>query len=86
MDILIHDSQYTPEEISKHRGWGHSDYLSAIELAIKAEVKKLVLFHHAPERKDSDLVKIVIICQDLIKEKGIGLDIEAARENSVFVL
>ena len=85
-DILIHDSQYMPEEILQHKGWGHSDYQSAIDLAIKAQVKKLVLFHHAPERKDSDLVKIAILCQDFIKEKGISLDIEAARENSVLVL
>jgi len=78
-DILIHDSQYIPEEILQHRGWGHSDYQSAIDLAIRAQVKKLVLFHHAPKRKDSDLVKIAILCQDLIKEKGISLDIEVAR-------
>jgi phosphoribosyl 1,2-cyclic phosphodiesterase len=85
-DILIHDSQYMPEEILQHKGWGHSDYQSAIDLAVKAQVKKLVLFHHAPSRKDSDLVKIAILCQDFIKEKGISLDIEAARENSVLVL
>jgi len=85
-DILIHDSHYTPEEIMKHRGWGHSDYQSAIDLALKANVKKLVLFHHAPERKDSDMIKLTILCQDLIKEKNADLEIEAAKENSVLVL
>jgi phosphoribosyl 1,2-cyclic phosphodiesterase len=81
-DILIHDSHYVPEEISQHRGWGHSDYLSAIDLALKARVKNLVLFHHAPERKDSDVIKMVILCQDLIKERDEALQIEAAKENS----
>jgi len=85
-DVLIHDSHYTPDEISKHRGWGHSDYLSAIDLALKAQVKKLVLFHHAPERKDSDMIKMVIHCQDLIKDKDGALQIEAAKENSSFEL
>jgi phosphoribosyl 1,2-cyclic phosphodiesterase len=85
-DVLIHDSHYIPEEISKHRGWGHSDYLSAIDLAVKARVKKLILFHHAPERKDSDVVKMVILCQELIKEKDSELQIEAAKENSAFEL
>lgn len=85
-DVLIHDSHYMPEEISKHRGWGHSDYLSAIDLAVKARVKKLILFHHAPERKDSDLIKMVIVCQELINEKGSELCIEAAKENSTFEL
>jgi len=85
-DILIHDSHYTPEEITKHRGWGHSDHQSAIDLALKANAKKLVLFHHAPERKDSDMIKLTILCQDLIKEKSADLEIEAAKENSVLVL
>jgi len=85
-DVLIHDSHYTPEEITEHRGWGHSDYQSAIDLALKANVKKLVLFHHAPERKDSDMIKLTILCQDLIKGKNVGLEIEAAKENSVLVL
>jgi len=85
-DILIHDSHYTPKEITRHRGWGHSDYQSAIDLALKANVKKLVLFHHAPERKDSDMIKLTILCQDLIKGKNVDLEIEAAKENSVLVL
>jgi len=85
-DVLIHDSHYTPEEISGHRGWGHSDYLSAIDLALKANVKKLILFHHAPERKDSDMIKMVILCQDIVKQKDATLQIEAAKENSAFDL
>lgn len=85
-DILIHDSHYRPEEISNHKGWGHSDYQSVLDLALKANVKKLVLFHHAPERKDSDVVEITIFCQDLIKKKNSNLEIEAAKENSVLVL
>ncbi len=85
-DILIHDSQYTPGEISQHTGWGHSDYQSALDLALKADVKKLILFHHAPQRKDSDVIKIIILCEALIKNKNSNLGIEAAKENSAFVL
>jgi phosphoribosyl 1,2-cyclic phosphodiesterase len=85
-DILIHDSQFTPEEIPRHRGWGHSDYQSALDLAVEAQVKKLVLFHHAPERRDSDVVKIGILCQDLAKKRDSNLEIEPAKENSVLVL
>ena len=85
-DILIHDSQYIPEEISRHRGWGHSDYQSAIDLALSANAKKLVLFHHAPERKDSDVIKMTILCQDLAKKNDSNLEIEAAKEDSSLVL
>ena len=85
-DILIHDSHYRPEEISEHRGWGHSDYQSVLDLSLSANVKKLVLFHHAPERKDSDVMKMTILCQDLIKEKNSNMEIEAAKENSILIL
>jgi len=54
-DILIHDAQYTGEELEKHRGWGHSSYDNAIEAACQANVKKLVFFHHDPNRTDEQL-------------------------------
>ena len=85
-DILIHDSHYFPEEIPMHRGWGHSDYLSAIKLAQESQVKKLILFHYAPERKDSDIIKMAILCQNLVKEKISDLQVEAAKENFIFEL
>ena len=54
-DILIHDAQYTGGELEKHLGWGHSSYEYAIEAASQAEVKKLVFFHHDPNRTDEQL-------------------------------
>ncbi len=85
-DILIHDAHFKPDEILKHRGWGHSDYISTLELALLADVKKLILFHHAPERKDADLIKAVLHCQEIIMEKDASLEVEAAKEGSGFVL
>jgi phosphoribosyl 1,2-cyclic phosphodiesterase len=58
-DILIYDAQYTPEEYEHHRGWGHSTWRKAVELAREAEVKQLVLFHHDPMRTDRQLEAIV---------------------------
>lgn len=54
-DILIHDAQYTAAEYKTHLGWGHSSYEYAINSAHKARVKKLVLFHHDPNRTDEQL-------------------------------
>jgi len=52
-DILILDCQYTFEEAANQkRHWGHSDHHTAVELAARAEVKKLVLFHHEPGNSD----------------------------------
>jgi phosphoribosyl 1,2-cyclic phosphodiesterase len=54
-DILIHDSQYTPEEYGQHKGWGHSTWAEAVQVAREAGVKKLILFHHDPEHDDKRL-------------------------------
>ena len=85
-DILIHDSQYTPEEIQGRMGWGHSDYRSAYKLARNAEVKRLILFHHDPPRTDVEVKKIEMLCQDLAERDKSGISVEAARENSVIEL
>jgi len=55
-DILIHDSQYTHKEyVSSKLGWGHSSFEHAVNVAHKAGVKKLLLFHHDPDRSDAEL-------------------------------
>ena len=54
-DILIHDSQYTPTDLKKHVGWGHSSWKQAVDVAITSEVKQLILFHHSPDYDDSQV-------------------------------
>ena len=54
-DILIHDAQYTGAEYVTHLGWGHSSFDQAVDSAVKAGVKKLVIFHHDPARTDAQL-------------------------------
>lgn len=81
-DLLIHDCQYTPQEIDSREGWGHSDYQSVVDLAHRAKVKKLVLFHHDPSRKDPEVTAIKSQCEKLAKEKDSTIIIEAAKEES----
>ena len=81
-DILIHDSQYTPEEIDKRMGWGHSDYKAAFELAYNADAKKLILFHHDPPRTDAEIKAIEVLCKDLAEKKKSDMVIYAAKEDS----
>lgn len=85
-DILIHDAQYTPQEIPDRRGWGHSNYEDAIDLARRADVKRLVLFHHDPSRADVELQSIEDRCRELAHEKNSTMAVEAAKENSDLVL
>jgi phosphoribosyl 1,2-cyclic phosphodiesterase len=49
-DILIYDSQYSPEQLaSTRKGWGHSSWLEGVKVARDAGVRNLVLFHHDPD-------------------------------------
>ncbi|MGB5992083.1 MAG: MBL fold metallo-hydrolase [Desulfobacterales bacterium] len=62
-DLLIHDAQYTPEELEMKKGWGHSSWEQAIEVAEQAGVKKLALFHHDPDHNDTFLSNMEKKCQ-----------------------
>jgi ribonuclease BN (tRNA processing enzyme) len=52
-DVLIHDAQYADSEYPAKRGWGHSTIEYAVDLAVRAGVKQLVLFHHDPTHGDA---------------------------------
>jgi len=54
-DVLLHDGQYRDHEYGAHVGWGHSSVSDAMEFANKANVDKLVLFHHDPDHTDDEL-------------------------------
>ena len=84
-DMLIHDAQYTPEEREKRRGWGHSDYAAALNLALESHVKRFVLFHHDPSRKDLEIASIVAQCREFVITDNAELVVDAAREGSELV-
>jgi phosphoribosyl 1,2-cyclic phosphodiesterase len=57
-DIVIHDAQYKQAEYKDHVGWGHCTYEQVVQYTAGIDIKKLVLFHHDPSRKDSELEQI----------------------------
>ena len=59
VDLLIHDAEFTPAEYEQVRGWGHSRYSDAVELALAASVKQLGLFHLNQDRTDEEMDAIV---------------------------
>ena len=75
-DTVIFDTHFTPENLKPD--WGHSTPEQALEFCIKAKVKKLILFHHAPEDTDEDISKKVTNLLQQAKEAGI--EVEAAQE------
>lgn len=60
VDVLIHDAQYTEDDMPHKHGWGHSLISQVRQLASDAEVGTLVMFHHDPDRTDSELDEIQI--------------------------
>ncbi|MFO7884970.1 MAG: MBL fold metallo-hydrolase [Desulfobacteraceae bacterium] len=73
-DILFHDAEFTPEEYSSKTGWGHSSYKELLDLAVKAKVRQLGLFHINQERTDIEMDKIVTCCRKILQQKKSSLD------------
>jgi phosphoribosyl 1,2-cyclic phosphodiesterase len=64
-DWLIYDAAQTPDEYEQMPHWGHSTPDQAVEMAYRAGVDELVLFHHAPQRTDAMIDQIVAEQQHL---------------------
>lgn len=58
VDVLIMDCSYTVEEYPSRKGWGHSTFDYAIDLARRAGAKRLVCTHHEPTRSDDELERV----------------------------
>ncbi len=63
-DVLIYDAQYTPDEMRAHRHWGHSNWREGVRVAKECKVKKLILFHHDPDRSDQEVDVILERARD----------------------
>ena len=85
-DLLIHDAQYLPEEISERRGWGHSTYDEVVALAQEAEVHNLLFTHHDPGRSDAGVEKIVALAREMMAAHGKLRYVDAAREGACYRL
>lgn len=78
--VLVHDTTYTTDEYDTHRGWGHSTYREAVDLALDAGVGTLVLFHHEPRRSDAEVDHRTNECRAIVKKRGGTLQVVAAAE------
>jgi ribonuclease BN (tRNA processing enzyme) len=67
-DLLVHDAQYTAEELPLRKGWGHSSYDQAMQVAEMSGAKRLALTHHDPEHDDEFLLRLERLCQERFKE------------------
>jgi ribonuclease BN (tRNA processing enzyme) len=79
-DVLFHDSQYTDEELAARAYFGHSSSGYAVGLATTAGTKRLLLFHHDPQRADDEVDEMVA------RHQGASVRVTAAAEGDVFDL
>jgi phosphoribosyl 1,2-cyclic phosphodiesterase len=77
-EALIHDSQFVDSDFKA--GWGHSTVAKALDVATRAKVKRLILYHHDPDRTDDALDRIGSETQRAADAKGGGLEVIVARE------
>ena len=77
-DLLMIDGQYTDEEISTRKGYGHSTVMAGMSIMRQADAKFLRYVHHDPRHSDDMLKKM----EDEVKSDRIAF----AREGEVIVL
>ena len=85
-DLVIHDAQYTAAEYPARIGWGHSTIEYAVDVAMAANVKKLALYHHDPNRGDDAVDQLVSTARERVAAASDDLSVVGAAEGSVIEL
>jgi phosphoribosyl 1,2-cyclic phosphodiesterase/CheY-like chemotaxis protein len=79
-DVLILDAQYDEVEYRTHVGWGHCCVEDTVELAIRAGVRRLFLFHHDPSHDDAKMDAMLRSARALVAARGSSLQVDLASE------
>jgi phosphoribosyl 1,2-cyclic phosphodiesterase len=69
-DLLIHDSTFTPEDRALRIARGLSSLEDAVECAVRAQVKKLALFHYDQDYSDRQVDQLVARGRRMLDERG----------------
>ena len=85
-EVLVLDSQYTDQEYQTHIGWGHGSVSSAVSLALEAEVRTLLLFHHDPSHDDKMVDTMVESARELVAKSGKLLEVAGAQQGREILL
>ena len=80
-DMLIHDSQFVPEQYDgddgpSRKGWGHSTYGMAVDVALDNQIGLLVLFHHDPDHTDEQIDRMWVRARQYMTEAARDLGVE----------
>lgn len=82
-DLLIHDAQFTAEELLARPSWGHCTAAYAVEVAAQSGVKSLALFHHDPWHDDDMIDRLLAETRELAATRGVHHVFAAAEGQTV---
>jgi len=85
-DLLVHDAEYDDQEYERTKGWGHSTWRQALELAMEAGVGSFGLFHHNQDRTDDQVDAFVQNCRQVLDEAGSSMTCFAMAQDQVVEL
>jgi phosphoribosyl 1,2-cyclic phosphodiesterase/DNA-binding response OmpR family regulator len=85
-DLLIHDAQYRGSEYPDRTGWGHSTVEYVVDLANRANVARVALFHHDPNRTDEQVDALVALARTHAAAVGYDGEVFAAAEGATVEL
>jgi phosphoribosyl 1,2-cyclic phosphodiesterase len=81
--VFVHDAQYTPEDYSKKRGWGHSCFIDTVNFAADAGVKQLYLFHVDPNYNDMKIEDLHRASVKIVHQRDSSMECHIAREGLI---
>ena len=58
-DLLVFDAQFTLSDSFQRADWGHSSSVIGVDMAVRADVKRLVLFHFEHTYADDRVQEIL---------------------------
>ena len=85
-DVLITDATYRDSEYPAKVDWGHSCVGQVAELAARAQVKRLHLFHHDPDQTDELIDTKLAEAREALARLGAKLECNAPAEESTLSL
>ena len=82
VDTLVFDTHFNTKNLKSN--WGHATPELAVEICSQAKIRRLFMFHHAPEDNDSVVAMKQIHARDL--GLPFGIEVLNAREEDQWPL